>query len=132
MRTFKDIACLSTLGLALAATTLPGCAALVVGAAAGVGTVAYVNGELDTVVEANMDDAWQATEAAIKDLEFTTTESKKDAISAESTSRTAQDKSVHIRLNRETDATTRVRIRVEVFGNEDLSRTILEKIKSHL
>lgn len=112
----------------------PGCvaAAVAVGAAAGVGTVVYVNGELDTVVEATVDQAWKATNAAVEDLEFTTTETNKDALSAEHISRTAQDKKIRIRLDHETDTTTRIRIRVDTFGNEELSRTILDKIKANL
>ncbi len=121
--------------MALWIVAAPGCAALVIGAAgaaAGVGTIVYVKGELDTVVEASLDEAWEATEKAIADLEFTTTETSKDAIAAEHTSRTAQDRKIHIRLNRYSETATRVRIRVDVFGNEELSRTILDKIKAHL
>lgn len=120
------------LALALLGAALPGCAALVVGAAAGVGTVAYVNGELDTYVEATLDESWAATQEAVEDLEFTVTESSKDALTAEQVSRTARDHKIRIQLDRETDSTTRIRIRVDVFGNENLSRTILDKIKSHL
>lgn len=127
---------LAALGMtgALWAVTAPGCvaAAVAVGAAAGVGTVVYVNGELDTVIEADLDQAWEATEKAVKDLEFTTTESSKDALAAEHISRTAQDKKIQIRLNHETDTTTRIRIRVDTFGNEELSRAILDKIKANL
>ncbi len=133
MQAFRTITCLCAFVLILGgAALLQGCAALVVGAAAGAGTIAYVNGEIETVLEASMDDAWLATEAAIKDLQFTVIETKKDSISADHVSQTAQEKKSHIRLNRETDETTRVRIRVDVFGNEELSRTILEKIKTHL
>lgn len=132
MKAALPFAFVGAIALSLAAVLAPGCAALVVGAAAGVGTVAYVNGELDTVVEASLDDTWEATQAAIEDLEFTVTESSKDALAAEQVSRTAEDKKIQIHLNRETDSTTRIRIRVDVFGNEDLSRTILEEIKDHL
>lgn len=118
--------------IALWIAAVPGCAAIVVGAAAGVGTIAYVKGELDTVVEATLDEAWEATEKAVADLEFTTTQATKDSLAATHTSRTAQDKKIHIRLNRYTETTTRIRIRVDVFGNEELSRSILDRIKSHL
>lgn len=132
MKAATPFVLVGTIALSLAAALAPGCAALVVGAAAGVGTVAYVNGELDTVVEASLDDTWEATQAAVKDLEFTVTESSKDALAAKQVSRTAEDKKIQIHLNRETDSTTRIRIRVDVFGNEDLSRAILDKIKEHL
>jgi len=132
MRSFMSPLPATLAAILISTAGLPGCAALVVGAAAGVGAVVYINGELDTVIEASMDEAWKATNAAIDDLDFTPTDSNKDALSATHTSRTAQDKKVHIRLNHETDSTTRIRIRVDVFGNEELCRTILDKIKARL
>jgi len=79
-------------GLAVAGA---GCAALVVGgavAAAGVGTYAYVNGEMEGTEAVSLDTAWEASQAAMTDLEFTLVSKKKDALQAELTSRTATDK----------------------------------------
>ena len=110
-----------------------GCAVLVVGgvAAAGVGTYAYVSGEMKGTEAVALDRAWDAAQAAMKDLEFSVTSKAKDALQAELTARTAADKKIQIRLKKVTDGATEIRIRVGTFGDESLSRLILTKMKSH-
>ena len=118
-------------GLAVAGA---GCAAIVVGgavAAAGVGTYAYVNGEMKGTEAVSMDQAWSASQAAMKDLEFPILNKAKDALEAELTARTATDKRVVIKLKRVTDTATEIRIRVGTWGDEAMSQKILDKIKSH-
>lgn len=123
--------------MALAAT-LPvlggGCAALVLGgaaAAAGVGTYAYLNGELRGTEAVPLDKAWDASQAAMQDMQFPIVTKSKDALQAQLTARTSTDKKIEITLKRISDATTDIRIRVGTFGDETVSRMILDKIKSH-
>ncbi len=118
---------------ALAALTA-GCAAVLVGgaaAAAGVGTYAYVSGELKGSEAVSLDRAWSASQAAMKDLEFPITNKAKDALQGELTARTAADKRIVVKLKKVSDKTTDIRIRVGTFGDETVSRLILDKIKSH-
>jgi len=119
--------------LALGVIVLSGCTALWVagGAAAGAGTVAYAMGELKSTEEIGLVPAWEATQQAIKDLEFATTSKEKDAVEAKLIARGTADKKIKIRLIKQSDAVTQIRIRVGTFGDETLSRQILEKIKSH-
>lgn len=113
-------------------TVLPmsGCL-LVAAGAAGVGTYAYVTGKLETTQEVPLDKAFEATKAGIKDLEFTLVEEKKDALYGEVRAKTADNTSVTVTLKPLTEKTTEFSIRVGVFGDEDRSRLIMDKIKTH-
>ncbi len=118
--------------LVLTMLMLVGCGAVVVGAAAGAGAVAYVRGELKATEEAPLDAVVKATRAAIQDLRFTLTGSEADAVSGQFTAQTANDKRIEINLKRVSDELTQIRIRVDIFGDEDLSRLIHDKIKANL
>lgn len=108
-----------------------GCAAVVVGGAAGAG-VAYSMGALKSVEPATIEKTFIAAQAALKDLEFHETMVSKDAIEARVEGETASEKSVTIRLKRVTDQATEVHIRVGTFGDETISRLLLEKMKAKL
>ena len=111
---------------------LSGCAALIIGGAAGAGTYAYVRGEMKSTESAALDRVWSATRAAMKDLQFTVTTEQKDSLQGHLVARTASDKKIDIQLEKISDTSTEVRIRVGTFGDEDLSHLILEKIKKRL
>jgi hypothetical protein len=121
---------LAVLGLAAGS----GCALFVVGgvAAAGAAGYVYVKGELKSTEGASLDKTWNATLVSMKELSFTIIKQGKDGIAGELTARTAANKDVHIYLKKLSDTATEISIRVGTFGDEELSRTILMKIKSHL
>jgi hypothetical protein len=124
---------LSRFAALLLLVTLPivtsGCFVLAAGAA-GAGTVAYIRGELDATLPNNLDAVDAATNRAIQHLQFVKVSESKDALSAVITARTAQDKKIEIRLDKAGDALTRVRIRVGIFGDETISRALLDAIKT--
>lgn len=109
---------------------LTGC--VLVAAGAGAGTVAYVRGELNTNVGHDYGKVVDATRRALKDLEFARVSENKDALKAVFVSRTALDKKVEVTVTRQGDKSTQVQIRVGLFGDEQLSVAILDKIKSVL
>ncbi|HHT9105122.1 MAG TPA: DUF3568 family protein [Candidatus Wujingus californicus] len=109
-----------------------GCAALLIGGGAGAGTVAYLKGELKSTEEASIDKTWQAAQETMKDLEFVITSKEKDTFSAKLIAYRANDKKVEMYLQKASERTTEVKIRVGVFGDESLSRIILESLKKHL
>jgi len=111
-----------------------GCAAVLIGgaAAAGAGTVAYVNGELKDTEGVAYDTAYNATLAAMSDLQYAVVSKNKDAINAKIIARTSGDKKIQVKLEKQSDTVTEIRIRVGTFGDEALSRQILDKIKTHL
>ena len=110
-----------------------GCAALLVGgaAAAGAGTVIYVTGELRSSEAVSLDRAWDAVQAAMKDMEYAVTDKEKDATTAKLTARGAGDKKIVVSLRKESGTVTRIGIRVGTMGDRTISYQILEKIKSH-
>ena len=122
---------ISATSLAVASS---GCAALWVGAgvAAGAGTVAYVRGSLVSTEAASIKVAWQATLTAMGDLQYTIAEQKKDALEASLVATTARNRTVRIKLDKATDSTTTVSIRVGTWGDEQLSRSILDAIRKRL
>ncbi len=131
---YKQLLLTLILGLSLLVNS--GCPALLVGVAAGgaagVGAVKYVGGELRSTEEVSLNRAWKATQKAILDLEFTITSKEKDVFDAQLIASGAADKRIKVRLKKQSETLTEIRMRIGVFGDESLSRHILEKIKKRL
>jgi hypothetical protein len=106
-----------------------GCPAVIVGGDAGCVTIAYIKGELKSTEGVSLNRAWKATRIAMRDLEFLTEEMEKDAFDARLSARGAGGKNIKIALKKLSPTLTEIGIRVGLFGNESLSRQILEKIK---
>ncbi len=115
---------------AAALAILPGCIAVAAGAGAGV--VAYVRGDLETTAPTDYLRVVESARRALKDLEFTKVSDNKDALKAVLVARTALDKKVEVTLTNSGKKLTSIKIRVGVFGDEQLSLAILDKIKSGL
>jgi hypothetical protein len=113
---------------------LQGCLLLAVGAGAGAGaaTVAYVKGELKTTYAASLNRTWDATLSALKDLRINVYSSKKDATGGDVEATKADGTKVKITLEPAGPDTTSVRIRVGIFGDEEVSRIINRQIASKL
>ena len=117
--------------LAGAAVLLEGCMLAVVGVGAA-GTVAYVRGDLESVESENIDAVYEAALKALQELELLPTQKSKDALGAEIIAYDAQDKKITIRLKSMADGTTKLSIRIGVFGSETKSRLIYQKIRDNL
>lgn len=117
--------------LAILPVAPTGCVAVVAAGAAGAG-VAWVRGTLEANLEAGLDEVFAAARGALTDLEFAKIDDRKSGVDAQLVSRTALDKRVEVKLEKVTARTTKVTIRVGVFGDETLSVSILEKIRSRL
>ena len=111
-----------------------GCAVFLVGggAAAGAGAVAYIRGELKSTESASMKQALEASEAALTELGLAITVREKSDLISKFTARGAADKKVEVNLKKLSDALTEISIRVGAFGEETLSRLIMDKIHSKL
>jgi len=123
------------LGLAAATLVLTnGCVLFLVGgaAAAGAGTVLYVDGQLKDTESASLAVVHAATLAGLRDLQIAVINDRSDAISSQVLARTATDRKIEILLAKQSPSGTEIRIRVGTFGDEQLSRLVLEKIKAHL
>ncbi len=92
----------------------------IAGAAAtgiGVGTYAYVKGNLQRTYEAPMDKVWQATLDTIKEFDLTAESQRRDGFSGTIDGKMADNRSFQINLERKGPNSTEVGIRVGVFGD---------------
>lgn len=118
--------------LALAALPLLSGCVVVAAGAVGAGAVAYVRGELESSLEAGLDDAYAAAQRALAKLEFAKIDERRSGLDAQLVHRTALDKKVDIRLKKVTERLTKIEIRVGVVGDQELSLTLLDKIRAEL
>lgn len=108
-----------------------GCVLVAVGAAAG-GTVAYVRGDLEATLPASYERSLRATQAGVRRMQYSLVSERSDAIAGQFIARTAMDKKIDVVVTKESDTNTRIRIRVGVFGDEQISRALLDAIKESL
>jgi hypothetical protein len=121
---------LAVLALAVAVALQSGCVAVAVGA--GAGAVAYIRGDLEATLEGSLNATNKAADRAVSQLEFVKISDRKDALAANLTARTAQDKKVEIIMTKVSGQVTKVKIRVGIFGDEAVSLAILDKIRANL
>lgn len=119
-------------GLLLAALApLSSCLALAAGAAAGAAGAVYVQGDLETDVDATPPQVVKASEAALEDLSMPLRSSDSTELDGRVESSTAE-KPVKIVAKSRGQGVTHVSIRVGTFGDQRESVRILEAIRSHL
>jgi len=112
-----------------------GCVGLAIGAAAGVGvgTYAFIKGELRVAYPYTYEETWSAAAAAVDALELIKTSADKDAFGGRiKAERATGSKSIKISLKPLTSNSTSVKIRVGVFGDRAISETIASKIEEIL
>ncbi len=111
-----------------------GCAALLLGggAIAGAGMVANAKGELTAVEDADLDRVWDAAQGAMDDLDFVIESRLTTAGSAKLVARGAGSRRVTMVVRRRVGNLTEISVRVGYFGDEPLSRLILQKILRRL
>jgi hypothetical protein len=127
----KSKALLNLLILSLIPVFLGGCVA-VVAAGGAAGGVAYIRGELQVTLDERVADVNDAVEAAGKDLELNRISGERDQMGGKFIFRNAQDEKITITTTAETDATTKLGIRIGLFGNEQQSMLILDRIRDNL
>ena len=110
---------------------LTGCVVVAAGAV-GAGAVAYVRGSLESSLEADLDKTYAAAQRALAKLEFAKIDQRVSGLDAQLVHRTALDKKVEIKLKKITDRLTKIEIRVGLVGDQELSLTLLEKIRAEL
>lgn len=113
---------------------LYGCAYLVVagtGAAIGVGTYAYLRGELCIDYPYAYDTVWDATLKALEECGIAVYQKDKDALGGHIRGKRATGGDVVIKVQNKGKSTL-VRIRVGLFGDERASHMIKEKIDRRL
>jgi len=115
----------------LVAVMSSGCAVALVGAGAA-GTVAYMKGDLESVEPHSVEQVFVASKKALDALELHLIQESRDTLTARLVARNAQDEKITIKIDHMTHRTTKLRIRVSMFGDEMKSQSIFLKIKEYL
>jgi hypothetical protein len=126
---------LGHLGLFLAlAIQVSGCAgaALVAGGAATAGAIVWVKGKLEQELSVPLPTVYSATLAALKQFELPIQEKKKDQLVARVKSQLADGKRVWIDIRSLAESSTKITIRIGMFGDQSKSRRLLEAIRRNL
>jgi len=109
-----------------------GCAAIIVGAAAGGATYGYYKGILVDQLNADVPHSYEAAKKGLQDLKLPILKARYDQIKAGLKSELADGKNVSIKLKATEGGTTEIRIRIGTLGDKDASHRILRAVKSHL
>ena len=129
MRWMRPI--LFSIPLIALAMSQTGC--LLAAAAAGTGAgVAYVKGKSTDLIEADPRAIADAAEKAMRDLDIAVISKAATGVDASIVGRTARDTKVDITAKAETDRTSKVFIRVGVFGDDPLQARLIERIRANL
>lgn len=108
-----------------------GCAAVVVGGAAAVGTFTYVAGQLKKTYNADLDTTYRVSIAGCESLGMPVLDREKQLSQATIKTRDG-DRDVWITLKTQSSTTTEVSIRVGYLGDEQASRRIHDAIGAKL
>jgi hypothetical protein len=122
---------ISLLGIAaLSLSVYSGCAVGLAAAGAG-GTVAYVKGDIEQTFPYPIDLVWDAGLEAMAESEVPVTASGKDQLTAQIEGRTATGDKIKIVMAAQGSVTT-LKIRVNTFGNKQISVALLSQIDRRL
>ena len=109
-----------------------GCAALVVGAAAGGGTTFWLQGKLVQEVDAPLDKSVQAVKSTLESLGLDVIKETMTDVITQITSTYTDGKKIWIDVHKVSDSTSRIEVRVGMISNKDAARTILNRIVTYL
>ncbi len=100
----------------------------------GENTAAYSLGTLHARIDREMNSVFDASVKALEALEITVTEKKKDVFAARVTGKTADERTITIRIEPEGDSSTLLSIRTGIVGGETetRARAIYDKIRELL
>ena len=107
-----------------------GCVALL-GAGAGIGTFAYIEGNLKTTYDAAMPETWDATREALQQMGMKADIDQHDAFSGSLKGTMADGKEFNVTVTKVTVARTEVAIRIGL-GDKKISEAIHERIAANL
>ncbi|MBI4244154.1 MAG: DUF3568 family protein [Planctomycetes bacterium] len=111
---------------------LTGCVPLVIGAAAGAGGVAWVQGRLAKNLDSSVEEVYHASIGGLKDIKYPIIEDDLNQEGAHIKATDDRGDKVDIRIHALTENAAQIQIRVGFFGNEKKSQIILEAIENRL
>lgn len=109
-----------------------GCVPLIVGAAAGAGGISYFKGAYEKNFDKPLEQVYRATVNAIIKQSMTITKEKVQKHSAVVEFSSNNGKSGKIEITALTERASKISVRVGLFGDEALSRIILNSVEANL
>jgi hypothetical protein len=131
-RQFKSVALLCCFLIGLSACSRKWAVLGGAAAAVGVGTYAYIKGDLKRNYEVPVDKAWEATVESLEELKLTTVSKQHDAFGGVIKGKMADGKGFEINLKRLGETSTEIGIRIGTFGDRQKSEAIHDKILSKI
>jgi hypothetical protein len=116
--------------LALVAVGAAGCVVAALGAASA-GTVVYVRGEVESYWDTDVQDLYDASLKAMDDLKLYVVSQQHDALSANIVARNSSDQKITVKIDGSNREAVKVTIRVGFWGDETLSRAIVDRINAN-
>ena len=108
------------------------CGALIVGGAVGAGAVFYEKGQLTSHEGTGYDETLAAVFKAMDELGYTVEKTEKSVAKEKVIAVTPEGKKIHTTVKYKSADHTDITIRAGTYGNEELSRKILDQIRSNL
>jgi len=111
--------------------TTTGCVLMLASAGTGLG-VAHAKGNLEVVVEGTPEEVALAAEEAFEELEVHVVESDVSGWCTEVIGLTEQNQKIKVKAEERGDAASKLSIRVETFGNQQLTHIVYGRILENL
>jgi Protein of unknown function (DUF3568) len=118
------------LGL-LSLATATACSASAIGAG-GAASAVYAHGDLEGRASASPPRIVEAAVHALKDMDCEIVSADSSGVDGHVVSRTSRGRRIDVTVLREDRSESRISIRVDSIGDEELSRQVLERIESRL
>lgn len=131
-RKIKLVAILSCLLIVLAGCSRKWAILGAAAAAVGVGTYAYIKGDLKRTYDVNIEKAWAAAVKSVDQLKLTTESKSNDAFNGIIKGKMADGTRFQINLKRLAENSTEIGVRLGTFGDRQRSEAIHDKILSNL
>ena len=109
-----------------------GCAAVLIGAAAGGAGVVWYKGKLEQSLSATVPQVHAAVKAGLSALNISIKEERHDSLTSEVRGELADGTKIWIDAASTSASTTTITVRVGYMGDKTLSLRILDSIKKHL
>lgn len=117
----------------LLVVNLCGCVALLVGAAGGAGTAAWLSGKLTQEVNSSFERTVEAAKSALASLRLEVTKETQEQNVAQIMSKYVDGKTVWIDIHRITDSSSKIEVRVGAVGSDKAAADkILRRITRYL
>jgi len=116
----------------LSGVLVSGCVPLVVGAAAGVGGYAWLNGVLVKEYTVSAERLQRAVVRGTKELKLVVEEQKADRLSGKTVAKFSDGKKVTIDVQAVTERTAKLSVRVDIFGDKTRAEMVMNAIEKYL